>query len=36
MNGDNSKITVHVVDFTGIGSDLKTFSKSDISSYGSN
>lgn len=32
----SSTITVHVVDFLGIGSDLKTYNKSDISYYGSN
>ncbi len=36
MNDSSSTITVHVVDFMGIGSDLKTFNKSDISSYGQN
>ncbi len=36
MNDSNTTITVHVVDFTGFFSDIKTFKKSDISSYGSN
>ncbi len=36
MNDSSTTITVHVVDFFGIGSDLKTFKKSEISYYGSN
>ncbi len=36
MNDSSSTITVHVVDFFGFGSDLKTYKKSDISYYGSN
>lgn len=36
MEDSNSTITVHVIDFTGIGSDVKTFKKEDISYYGEN
>lgn len=35
MNDSNDTITVHVLDFIGIFSDTKTFSKSSISDYGS-
>ena len=36
MTSSSSTITVHVVDFMGIFSDVKTFNKSDITYYGSN
>lgn len=36
MEDSSSTITVRVIDFTGIGSDTKTFNKSDISYYGEN
>lgn len=36
MNDSSSTITVHVLDFLGIGSTAKTFKKSDISYWGSN
>ena len=36
MEDGTPTITVRVVDFTGIGSDVKTFNKEDISYYGSN
>ncbi|MBQ9298024.1 MAG: hypothetical protein IJ223_03155 [Clostridia bacterium] len=36
MEDGSSTITVRVVDFTGLGSDTKTFNKEDISYYGSN
>ena len=36
MNDSSSTITVHVLDFLGIGSTAKTFKKSDISYWGAN
>ena len=36
MNDSSPTITVHVLDFLGIGSTAKTFKKSDISYWGSN
>ena len=36
MKDSSLTITVHVIDFFGLDSELKTFNKSDISYYGSN
>ncbi len=36
INDSKSTITVKVLDFTGLFSDVRTISKSDIVSYGSN
>ncbi len=36
MNDSSSTITVHVEDWTGLGPDIKTIKKSEITCYGPN